>query len=322
MAPEIKPIVIVSRCLGFDHCRYNGQMIAAPFIQRLGEFVEYIPVCPEVEIGLGVPRDPIRIVNEKERTILFQPATGRDVTEAMIGFVHKYIGQIDQVDGFILKNRSPSCGIHDVKIYTGMEKGASIKKGSGFFGGAVTDRFHGLPIEDEGRLTNFSIREHFLIRLFTLSRFRRMKKERSMKALVDFQSRHKYLLLSYNEFRYRQCGRIVANHEKQEIDQVLEMYEQELKLVFQRIPKTASMINTILHLFGGISKYLSADEKRFFLNTVEEYRDERIPLSTLNYLIHAHAIRFNVRFLLEQVFIDPYPKSLLDISDSGKGRDY
>ena len=151
------PIVVVSKCLGFAECRYNGQVLNDPFIDQLRKFVSFITICPEMEIGLGVPRDPVRMVNLKTKRILFQPATGNDVTKDMIEFSKRFLDSLDDVDGFILKSRSPSCGLKDVKVYSGLDKGAATSKDSGFFGKDVLDRFGGFAIEDEGRLSNFFI---------------------------------------------------------------------------------------------------------------------------------------------------------------------
>jgi uncharacterized protein YbgA (DUF1722 family)/uncharacterized protein YbbK (DUF523 family) len=315
-----KPVVVVSRCLGFDRCRYNGQMVSDPLIERLKEHVDFRPVCPELEIGLGVPRDPIRIISENEHRRLMQPASNRDVTRNMNAFTETYLASLQQADGFILKNRSPSCGIGDVKIYIGHKKWTQSVRGSGFFGGRVLKQYPDMPVEDEGRLRNFRIREHFLTKLYTYMRFRKMAKQ--MKALVEFHTNHKLLFLAYNQSHCRELGRIVANHEKKDVDTVIQQYRQELNHIFQKIPKEGMIINTLLHAFGGFSKHLSSQERSFFINSIEEYRDERIPLDTLNHLIHSYAIRFNVKYLLNQVFIRPYPKKLVAITDSGKGRDF
>lgn len=264
MNKTIKPIVIVSKCLGFDNCRYNGQTISDKFIDKLGEYLEFKTVCPEMAIGLGVPREPIRIVLDNGKPRLYQPATGKDVTEAMEDFTDTYLNSIEEVDGFILKNRSPSCGSIDVKIYSGYEKSARSIRGSGFFGGVVFKRFEGLPIEDEGRLKNFTIREHFLTKLFTFTRFRQMKKSGKMKDLVEFHTCHKFLLLGYNQSHYRKMGPIVANHNKYDFNKVINLYEHELKQIFKNIPKVGSIINTLQHAFGYVSDELSKAEKAFF----------------------------------------------------------
>lgn len=314
------PKVVVSKCLGFDRCRYNGEVINDDFVDSLKPFVTITTVCPEIEIGLGVPRHPIRIAEIEGKRQLYQPASERFVTGEMEKFVDTFCDLLGDVDGFILKNRSPSCGLSDVKIYSGLDNAAPVTRGSGFFGGEVLKRYSHLASEDEGRLRNFSIREHFLTKLFTLARFRAVKEAGTINALIEFQSTHKLLLLAYNQSRFRTCGRIVANHEKLAIGTVFDRYEEELKLLLAAMPKYTSMINTLQHAFGWISEELSRQERAYFLNTIEEYRDERIPLGTLLHLLSSYAVRFNRAYLLNQVILNPYPRELLLITDSGKGR--
>jgi uncharacterized protein YbgA (DUF1722 family) len=143
-----------------------------------------------------------------------------------------------------------------------------------------------------------------------------------MKALVEFHSNRKLLLLAYNQFHYRKLGGIVANHEKNDLETVISNYEKEVKLVLKKIPKDTSIINTILHAFGFISDQLTKSERAFFLNSLEEFRDEGISVSTVTHLIHAYAIRFNTTYLLNQVFFNPFSKALLQITNSRKGRNY
>ena len=208
------PNVVVSRCLGFDHCRYNGQIIAAPFVQKMRDHVNFTTVCPEVACGLGVPRDFLRLVTVDGETRLLQPNAGLDHTQRMQAVVNSLLDDLTDVDGFILKNRSPSCGFKDVKIYANAKKGAAASRGSGMFGGAVLDHYPNLAIEDEGRLNNFRIREHFLTQLYTLAAFRQVKATGQMKDLVQFQAENKLLLMAYHQTELRKMGRIVANHDK------------------------------------------------------------------------------------------------------------
>jgi len=316
------PRVVISKCLGFDHCRYNGEIIPDNFIDKLRSYVEFITVCPEVEIGLGTPRAPIRIIEEKGGRSLFQPDSGKYFTRQMLDFTDAYLSSLSEIDGFILKNRSPSCGPADVKIFQGYDRSAGAYRDSGFFGGEVVKRFGQLAVEDEGRLKNFTIREHFLTKLFTLARFRQAEETADMGSLVKFHSEHKLLLLAYNQAHYRISGRIVANHEHHKAKQVYRLYRGELLHILRRPPRYTSMINTLQHAFGWISDNLASDEKRFFLKTLENYRDERIPLSTILHLIHAWAIRFKNEYLSSQVLLNPYPQDLTEITDSGKGRNF
>ncbi len=315
-----KPVVVVSKCLGFEHCRYDGAMIDAPFVDKLKNYVLFRPVCPEMEIGLGVPRKPIRVIRADEVDTLYQPATGKDLTGSMRSFLATFLDSLSEVDGFLLKSRSPTCGFNDVKIYTGPDAASRTIRGSGFLGGAVLEKFAGLPVEDEGRIRNFTIREHFLTRIFTFARFREVKKSGSMKKLVNFHSIQKLLLLGCNQAQMRILGRIVANTDNEAFDGIVTRYEEHLKQALATPPRFTAMINVLEHAFGGFSKVLSKEEKAFFLESVEEYRDERIPLSALLSVLRAWSIRYHNDYLLGQTLLQPYPGQLVEITDSGKGR--
>jgi uncharacterized protein YbgA (DUF1722 family)/uncharacterized protein YbbK (DUF523 family) len=319
-SPFPKPTVVVSACLGFRSCRYNGQTLPHPFIERLRRFVEFRPVCPEMEIGLGVPRDPIRIVLHDGQKLLIQPASGREVSSEMRSFSDGFLAPLQGVDGFLLKNRSPSCGIGDVKIYQGTDPGAASTRGAGFFGEEVLLRFPGHPAEDEGRINNFTLREHFLTQLYALTEFRQVRQKASIQALIAYHTRQKMQLLGYNQARSRELGRVVAAYRRGDITATLEEYENHLRPALAKPPRYTSIINVLLHAFGGLSKGLSPEERRFFLNIVEEYRDERVPLSVPVRVLEAWAIRLENRYLLGQSFMTPYPRTLNEITDSGKGR--
>ena len=317
-----KPRVLISKCLGFASCRYNGQTIEDQFVSQLAPFVEVITTCPEMEIGLGVPRKPIRIVSVDNALRLIQPATGAEVTAPMKSFTKEFIASVGSLDGCILKNRSPSCGIGDVKIYEGIDNSSRTTKGSGFFGGAIQEQFPFTAIEDEGRLRNFTIRDHFLVQLFTFHRYRAVEEAGTIGALVTFHTRHKLLLLGYQQELYRKAGSIVANHEKLAASEVLQLYKELLVKILADVPVYTAMINSLQHAFGWVSDILSASEKHYFLEVLEEYRDERVPLSTVLHMLRSYAIRAESAYLQEQYLFEPYPRELISITDSGKGRDY
>ncbi len=316
-----KPRIVVSKCLGFAACRWNGATIPDEFISRLGPHVEYVPVCAEVEIGLGVPRDPVRVVLVDGALRLVQPATGKDFTDVMRRFAQDYVASVGAVDGFILKSRSPSCGIKDVKVYPGAGKMAASGKGTGFFAAAVLERFGDLPVEDEGRLTNFALREHFLTRTFALARLREVLQSGVMRDLVTFQARHKLLLMAYNQTELRVLGRIVANPQKRPFSDVAAEYEAHFRKALLRAPRMGAILNVLMHALGHFSDSLSAREKAFFLDSLERYRARRVPLSVVTVILRSWIVRFGNAYLAEQVFFDPYPEALVEVTDSGKGRE-
>jgi len=315
-----KPRVVISKCLEFDACRYNGQMIPYDLVKELSPFVEWVPVCPEVEIGLGVPRDPIRIVAEDGEARLVQPSTERDLTDKMVTFTGEFLSGERDVDGFILKSRSPSCGIRDVKQFTPAGHSSPDGKTRGFFGAAVVDRFPNAAIEDEGRLRNYVIREHFLTKLFARARFRTIIASGAIRDLVNFQAQNKLLLMAYNQTRMRKLGRLVANHGKIPTPELFEAYESGLGQAMARAPRYTSNINVMMHAAGYFSRELNKSEKAFFQRELARYRERRTPLSTLLGVLRSWVVRFDDPYLREQTFFDPYPETLMALSDSGKGR--
>jgi uncharacterized protein YbgA (DUF1722 family)/uncharacterized protein YbbK (DUF523 family) len=317
-----KPTIVVSKCLGFDHCRYNGAIINDPNVNNLKNEVNFITVCPEVEIGLGVPRNPIRITLQNNAKVLYQPATGKYYTDRMNDFTIRFLDSLPEVDGFILKHKSPSCALYDAKIYQSTDSPSMSVKGSGFFGEAVMEKFSHIPREDEGRLKNFTIRDDFYINIFCLAEFNKIRFSNRIDNLVNFHTRNKLLFLAKNEKIVRIMGSIVANHEKYPISQVFKNYQTQLGKILKSLPKFNHWINTLLHAFGGISKDLNPEEKKYFLDTLEEYRDERIPLSVPLSLLKSWAIRFDSVYLLNQSFLEPFPHTLTEITDSGKGRNH
>ncbi|MBD3426822.1 MAG: DUF1722 domain-containing protein [Candidatus Omnitrophica bacterium] len=317
-----KPRVFASRCLGFEACRWNGAIIPDKFVEKLKPHVEYITTCPEADIGLGVPRDPIRIIFTDGSFRLAQLNTGRDVTDLMRDYAREYVRSLEGMDGFILKDRSPSCGLKDVKVYPGLKANNVIKKTSGFFAREVIDRYPALAVETEGRLTNYNLRENFLTKIFTLASFRGIEDRRQMKDLVDFHARNKFLLMAYDQEELALMGRVVANHEKKPAAEVFSQYREHLGRALGEPPKYTQNINVMMHGLGYFSKELTEDEKRFFLNSLEEYRREQVPLSVPVSLLRSFIVRFREEYLMQQTFFEPYPIELVAVKDSGKGREF
>ena len=313
-----KPTIVVSRCLGFCPCRYNGDVLHSPFVEALKPYVNYITACPEVEIGLGVPRNPVRLVNRNGVVELYQPAADRTFTGEMNQYSERFFDSVGNIHGLILKGRSPSCGIKDVKIYASLEKSSSSQKGIGIFAAQAITRFPNLPIEEEGRLTNYAIREHFLTKLYAMFRFQAVKQSCSMKELVRFHSEYKFLLMAYNQTQLRLLGKIVANQQNLQFDEITALYEQHLGLALSRPPGRSNFINAFLHIYGYFSDTLSEQEKSFLLDRLQKYREDKLHVSAIQNVMRAYAIQRNLDYLLNQAIWMPYPEELLDISDSGR----
>lgn len=305
------PTVVLSKCLEHEACRYNAQVIRDDFVRQLEPFVRYITTCPEVEIGLGTPREPVRIVRIDDAPRLIQPATGRDLTEEMTAFGERFLDALDPVDAFILKNRSPSCGIKDVKIHHPEANRSPVGTGPGMFAGRVLERFPGRAVEDEGRLRNPHIRNHFLTRMFTWAAFRDARSSQAVGRLVDFHSRNKLLFMAHNQAGLRALGTIVANHDRKPAEELFREYEAGLGRVLARPARPGPWINVAQHAFGYFSDALSPREKTFFDTLLQRFRSERQPLSAVLSVISGWIARFDQPYLREQTLFEPYPHELM-----------
>jgi uncharacterized protein YbgA (DUF1722 family)/uncharacterized protein YbbK (DUF523 family) len=294
------------------------------FVKSLIPHIDALPVCPEVEIGLPIPRDTLRIVRIEGEDRLMQPKTGIDLTKEMNEFTDRFLSSLPPVDGFIMMSESPSSGLSHVKIYAGIEKAPIIERGAGMFGRVVKEKFGYLAVEDEGRLRNPVIREHFLRKLFLLADFRENTGAK-MYDLVDFHSKHKLMLKAYNQKEMRILGRIVANHEKKPYDVVQAEYKEHLLKVMIRAPDHGNNINVLQNAMGYFSSYLKKEERDYFLEKLELYREGKIPLIVPVDIIRSWIIRFDEDYLKNQSYFNPYPDDLLDIESiikTSDGRDY
>lgn len=166
-----KPKIIISKCLNSEKCRYNGQCYDDKVIALLREYMDIETVCPENAIGLPIPKDPVRIEKHNDEYKLIQANSNLDYTNQMCEFAEEFLSGVEDIDGFILKSRSPSCGINDVKIYPKAQKCTIKKNGTGIFANKVMEKHSNIPIENEGRLKNYDIRDEFLTRIFTINQF-------------------------------------------------------------------------------------------------------------------------------------------------------
>ncbi|MBN2830305.1 MAG: DUF1722 domain-containing protein [Candidatus Cloacimonetes bacterium] len=317
------PRLIVSKCLGFCNCRFDGSVLNSQTIEMLKPFAEINTVCPETEIGLPTPREALRLIraNNEEEIRLVLSYSGNDYTEKMKEYSKEVLSRFGEVDGFILKNRSPSCGTRDVKVYPSAGK-VMIKdeKSSGIFAEQAMQIFPNSLFEDDGRLTNFVIREHFLTSIFALAHWRNVKSSNEHKELVQFHSEYKYLFMTFHQDTLSKMGKVVANQNKLSFQEVVQQYETLLNLILRHTPDPGKNINVLQHIFGYFSKHLQEPEKVLFLEMIEMYRKGRIPLSVPRFLLTSYARRFDEEYIANQRFFAPYPEELITISDSGKGR--
>lgn len=304
-----KPRIVLSKCINIAATRYDGGIIKDDFAKNLGKFVEYIPVCPEVEIGLPIPRDPIIIVKGEEDKLI-QPKTQKDLTEKMVNFSKKFLESLGEVDGFLLKSKSPSCGVKDTNYYKDYEGKEPVGKTSGMFARVVIDTFKNYPIEDEKRLIDRGLRELYLTKIFAFADVRALKNNLTKVNLIEFHSKYKLMLMTYNQTNLRTLGKIVSNLKENTIKEAYQNYSNIFKNSFNKKPSVGAHVNTLLHAFGYFKDKLSPKEKAHFLDVIEDFTNGKVDIYTPIELILGFAIRFEEEYILKQKYFNPYPKEL------------
>ena len=309
-----RPRIVLSKCIEFDACRYDGQMINNKYVKLMKNHIDFLTVCPEVEIGMGIPRDTIHLVDNKGKAMLIQSATNKDYAPNMIDFSNEYLSNLNDIDGFILKSRSPSCGISSTKIYPKPTKNTSpLGSGPGLFTSKAIEYFPNHPKEEDKRLNDIFLREHFLTSIFTIAEFRNVS---SFRDLYNFQGKHKYLFMTYNQVKMRQMGKIAANFDEHPFEKVKANYLDLLYKLFLKRPRYLSNINTQMHIFGYFKNELSSEEKVYFLELLDKYREGIIPISGVNIVLKSWSLRIKNEYLINQSYFQPFPKELVILNES------
>ncbi|MBN1971706.1 MAG: DUF523 and DUF1722 domain-containing protein [Candidatus Delongbacteria bacterium] len=302
----MKPKVLISSCLGFENSRYNGGIISNSFIDKLKDYIEPIIVCPEMEMGLGVPRESIRLVSLDNKTKLMTSRSGIDLTDKAEAFIKKFDMKLsnNQFDGAMLKSLSPSCGIRNVKLYNGT---VASKKGKGFFGSFLYDHDKVFFTEEEGRCNDRNYRENFLTAIYASMKYRNVT---SMAELIKFHSEHKYLYMSYNYTKLKEMGKLLASHSAKNFEIVYVEYRKILTSLFKKLPNIRSRYNTMQHMVGYFKNDLSSIEKEFLANLFTEYRNSLIPFNVPLKLLEYLVVKYNKTYLTQQVVFNTFPKEL------------
>lgn len=307
-----KPVLVVSKCLGFAKCNFAGQGFNDEFVSMLKPYVKFISICPEIEINLGVPRKSLRIVLINDKENLVQQSENKNLTFKMENFSKNFIDELGQVEGFILKTRSPSCGVKDAKIYGSNDsKARVVKKGIGFFAKVVLKKFPSYQVEDEGRLENFQVRHNFFIKIFTLAKFKKIK---SFNSLKKFHEENYYLFEMFDEKIQKQMSQLFENRS----GDFLSEYSSFLNLLFSKNITARSPIKIVNEIYSRYSEKIFKKEKIFFEKKLEEYVSGKIPLIGILEVLEDWAIRFGDDYVLNQSFFYPYPEELLKFKNSGK----
>ncbi len=303
----------VSSCLLGEKVRFDGGHKLDRFVADvLGEWVEWVPVCPEVAIGMSIPRPTIRLVQEQDDERLLAPKTGEDFTERMDAYSDEKLGELHEVglDGYILKKASPSCGMERVPVYrNGMRMN---RAGVGRFAAKMIERWPQLPIEEEGRLNDSPLRENFIERIFCRNRWRvALKRGMTRGRLVEFHTAHKLLLLAHNEASYRRLGAIVGSAGTIENTELFARYEHEFQTCLRTKATKKRHTNVLQHALGHLKHLLDADDKRELIGAIDDYRRGFLPLVVPLTLLRFNVKKHDVEYLLNQIYFDPHPKELM-----------
>lgn len=302
----------ISSCLLGHEVRWNGGHKLDKYLAyTLGQFVEYVPVCPEVEAGFGVPRESFRLIGDPRHPRLITFKSKTDHTDRMTAWAGKRVRELAKEDlcGFIFKSGSPSSGMVRVKVYN--EKGMPHKVGVGIFARTFMEHFPLTPVEDDGRLNDPLIRENFILRIFTMKRWRdTLAGEPGPGRLVDFHTRNKLLILSHSQKHYRLMGKLVAGGKNMPMK---ESYDQYQLLLMEALKLKATIKknhNVLQHLMGYFKKQLTPDEKQELLETFEQYRNELVPLIVPITLINHYVRKYDQPYLKLQTYLNPHPIEL------------
>lgn len=313
--------IAVSACLLGESIRFDGGHKHDRFItDELGRYAEFVSFCPE-DLAFGTPRPSIRLVDTAGGISV---RTNRDAAEVTEALLEKSRGECDAVASagvraVIFKSKSPSCGLGSTKRY--LEDGRSEGKTDGVFAAMCRERFGLLPMEEEGRLQDPWLRENFVMQLFAYDAFERFREaEPGMRELVDFHSRNKFLLQAKDEGRYRELGRIVGNHEGISFERVLAAYEDGFKRAIACKSSIKRNRNVLEHMAGFFKRELTPGEKRTLHTLIADYSAKIVPLITPLSTLKLFAEKYGTKYLLQQTFLDPYPKELALRSHIGSGR--
>ena len=302
----------ISACLLGQNVRYDGgHKLDRYLTDTLGQYVEYVPVCPEVECGLGVPREAMRLVGDTESPRLVTVKTKQDLTERMMTWARKRVKELEKegLCGFVFKRGSPSSGMERVKVYN--ERGMAEKKGRGMFAGAFMDHFPLIPVEEEGRLHDPKLRENFIERIFALMRWREVVQgKKTLGALVAFHTQHKLLILSHGEKHYRALGKLVADGKKLPLMEVYRGYETLLMEALKLTTTIKKNVNVLQHMMGYFKEQLTKDEKQELLEVLKDYHKGFIPLIVPVTLINHYVRKYKEGYLGQQVYLNPHPIAL------------
>ena len=312
--PTGPPIRIgISSCLLGEKVRYDGGHKRDPYlVETLGQYVEWFPVCPEVELGLGTPRQSLRLVRIEEAVRMIMAKTGQDHTDDMHSFAARRVRELEEENlcGYILKKDSPSCGMERVRVFDA--NGAPAESGRGLFAEALLKHFPNLPVEEEGRLCDPRLRENFIERVFAYYRLKALFAGRwKVGELVQFHTAHKLLLMAHSPHAYQSLGRLVAEAKSVPRAKLCQRYELDFMGALREMATTKRHTNVLQHIVGYFSKQLDSDSRQELEALLQDYRAGLVPLVVPLTLIRHYVRKHDATYLCGQMYLEPHPKELM-----------
>lgn len=302
----------VSSCLLGENVRHDGSHRRDVFVADiLSRFVEYVPVCPEVECGLGIPREPMHLEGDVDHPRLITSRTGQDLTDRMETWARCRLDELagEGLCGFIFKSGSPSSGMERVSVRNA--KGMPVKKGAGIFARMLMERFPLLPVEEDGRLHDAPLRENFIERIFTLKRWRdTVATGKTARNLVDFHTDHKLLIMAHSPRDVSVLGALVAKASEIDADELFARYQTQLLTTLSLKPTVKKHCNVLQHAAGYFKGDLSRDEKQELGELIDAYHAEYVPLIVPVTILNHYVRKYDKPYLKRQYYLNPHPLEL------------
>jgi uncharacterized protein YbgA (DUF1722 family)/uncharacterized protein YbbK (DUF523 family) len=308
-----KPQIGVSACLARQPVRFDGCFIANPFVNNeCSEFFDLHTICPEVEMGLGIPRPVIQLRDfDGEIRLVFSKNPENDITNEMREYSERKLDALPPLDGYIFKKDSPSCGVFGVAVKND-KSGMRKRNGIGIFAQAFKERFPEIPTEDEGRLNDKGIRENFLERVYAHYRWRHIDiAQNPLQAFRNFHKNYKLMLMAKDNSAYRQLGRTAASVNKNNFAEVKQEYFQLFMQAMSKIPSQGHHVNVMMHILGYLKDHLNKKDKVELLEWFETYRENRVTRITPLSLLQHHFNRHENEYMAEQYYFSPFPGKLM-----------
>jgi uncharacterized protein YbgA (DUF1722 family)/uncharacterized protein YbbK (DUF523 family) len=311
--PTRDPIRVgISACLLGEKVRFDGGHKHDRYLtQTLGPYFEWVPVCPEVEMGLGTPRETMRLEQAEDGIRMVMPKSGRDLTRPMREYARERVEKLalEDLGGYILKSDSPSCGLMRVRVYG--PSGMPSRTGRGLFAEALANRFPYLPIEEEGRLSDPRLRENWIERVFAYRRVQSLWGSRwTVQSLVAFHAAHKLVILAHSPKALMDLGRLVAGAKDMPRAELRKRYHEQFMSALAILATPGRHANVLQHMAGYLKKQLDEDSRRELSSLIDDYRNGEIPLVVPLTLLKHYVRRFDIPYLAGQVYLSPHPKEL------------